>query len=100
MYRKEIKVLDCTIRDGGLINNYDFTEDFVKAVYRANCEAGVDIMEIGKKLAESEQYRRDEWGRWNFCDDDDVQRVVDSYEGEQRPLIAVMFDVAAWRSTR
>ena len=27
MYRKEIKVLDCTIRDGGLINNYNFTDD-------------------------------------------------------------------------
>ena len=31
MYRKELKVLDCTIRDGGLINNYQFTKDFVKA---------------------------------------------------------------------
>ncbi len=30
MYREEIKVLDCTIRDGGLINNYQFKDDFVK----------------------------------------------------------------------
>ena len=42
MYRKEIKVLDCTIRDGGLINNYQFGHDFVKAVYQAACDAGVD----------------------------------------------------------
>ena len=27
MFREKIKVLDCTIRDGGLINNHDF--DFV-----------------------------------------------------------------------
>ena len=93
MYRKEIKVLDCTVRDGGLINNYQFTDDFVKAVYRANCEAGVDIMEMGKKLAESDTYSRDSWGPWNFCDDDDIQRVVDSYDGEQRCLVAVMYDV-------
>ena len=42
MYRKEIKVLDCTIRDGGLINNYQFGNDFVKAVYRAACDSGAD----------------------------------------------------------
>ncbi len=49
MFRKEIKVLDCTLRDGGLINNYQFSDDFVKAVYRAVCDSGVDIMEFGKK---------------------------------------------------
>ena len=50
MYREKIKVLDCTIRDGGLINNYQFTDQFVKAVYRAACASGVDIIEIGKSL--------------------------------------------------
>jgi len=52
MYREKIKVLDCTIRDGGLINNYHFTTDFVKAVYRAACDSGIDIIEIGKKLSD------------------------------------------------
>ena len=28
-FRPEIKVLDCTIRDGGLINNHLFEDDFV-----------------------------------------------------------------------
>jgi len=93
MYRKEIKVLDCTIRDGGLINNYQFGLDFVKAVYGAACQAGVDYIELGKKLAESDQYTRDKWGPWNFCDDDDLKRVVDSYEIETPPAVAVMYDV-------
>ncbi|MFC1614007.1 aldolase catalytic domain-containing protein [Gemmatimonadota bacterium] len=93
MFREEIKVLDCTIRDGGLINNYQFTDDFVKSVYRAVCDSGADIIEIGKKLCESEVYSRDEFGPWNFCDDDDIKRIVDSYESEYRPMIAVMYDV-------
>ncbi|MEW6515930.1 MAG: aldolase catalytic domain-containing protein [candidate division FCPU426 bacterium] len=93
MYRKEIKVLDCTIRDGGLINNYQFTEELVKAVYRAICEAGVDIIELGKKLAVSEQYPTSKYGPWNFCDDDVVKRIVESYQGNYKPLIAVMFDI-------
>ena len=93
MYREEIKVLDCTIRDGGLINNYQFTDDFVKAVYRSICDSGVDIMEFGKKLAVSDEYTREKYGPWNFCDDDDIKRIMDSYECERPPLIAVMFDV-------
>jgi 4-hydroxy 2-oxovalerate aldolase len=93
MYRKEIKVLDCTIRDGGLINNYQFGNDFVKAVYRAACDSGVDVVELGKKLAESDEYTREKWGPWNFCDDDDLRAVIDSYPCENPPMVAVMFDV-------
>jgi len=93
MYRKEIKVLDCTIRDGGLINNYQFSTDFVKAVYRATCDSGVDFVELGKKLEESDHYTRDKWGLWNFCDDDDLRGVIDSYPTENPPAVAVMYDV-------
>ncbi len=93
MFREEIKVLDCTIRDGGLINNYQFSDDLVKAVYRAACDSGVDIVELGKKLAVSEEYNKEEYGKWNFCSDDDLKRVIDSHECKNPPLIAVMFDV-------
>ena len=93
MFRKELKVLDCTIRDGGLINNYQFSKDFVKAVYRATCEAAVDVVELGKKLEESDEYTREKYGAWNFCDDDDLKEVIDSCDSEYRPLVAVMYDV-------
>ena len=93
MYREKIKVLDCTIRDGGLINNYHFTTDFVKAVYRAACDSGVDIIEIGKKLCESDEYTREKYGKWNFCDEDDIKQVVESHECENPPILAVMYDV-------
>ena len=29
-YRPDIKILDCTIRDGGLMNNSRFDDDFVQ----------------------------------------------------------------------
>ncbi len=93
MYRKELKVLDCTIRDGGLINNFHFSDEFVNAVYKAACDAGVDIIELGKKLSVSEEYTREKYGKWNFCDDDDLQRVIDSCDSDYRPLVAVMFDI-------
>jgi len=40
-YRPELKVLDCTIRDGGLINDHMFEDGFVKAVYDTCVEAGI-----------------------------------------------------------
>ena len=44
MYREQIKVLDCTIRDGGLINNHNFDRRFVREVYKAISAAGVDYI--------------------------------------------------------
>ena len=32
--RSDIRVLDATIRDGGLVINYKFSDDFINALYR------------------------------------------------------------------
>jgi 4-hydroxy 2-oxovalerate aldolase len=75
MFRKEIKVLDCTIRDGGLMNNWQFSDEFVKAVYNACVESGIDYMEIGYKSSEN-AFSRNEVGCWKFCDEKDLRRIV------------------------
>ena len=49
MYRPEIRVFDCTIRDGGLMNNHLFDHDFVREVYQGLSDAGVDYVELGYK---------------------------------------------------
>ncbi|MCP4041432.1 MAG: nucleoid-structuring protein H-NS, partial [Gammaproteobacteria bacterium] len=67
--------------------------EFVNAVYRATCDAGVDIVELGKKLVESEEFTREKYGACNFCDEDEIKRIVGSHECENPPLIAAMFDV-------
>jgi hypothetical protein len=57
-YKPNIKLLDCTIRDGGLMNKWQFTDDFIRAVYDACSAAGVDYMEIGYLTSESYFKRR------------------------------------------
>ncbi|MBN2295344.1 MAG: aldolase catalytic domain-containing protein [Pirellulales bacterium] len=74
-YRPELKVLDCTIRDGGLINNHMFEDGFVKAVYDTCVEAGIDYMEIGYK-ASKKLFAPDQHGAWKYCDEDDIRRIV------------------------
>lgn len=74
-YRPDIKVLDCTIRDGGLINNCNFQDNFVQAIYKACVQAGVDYMEMGYK-ASKKIFAPTDYGVWKFCDEDDLRRIV------------------------
>jgi 4-hydroxy 2-oxovalerate aldolase len=90
MYRPEIKVVDCTIRDGGLINDHRFTDSFVKAVYRASSLAGVDYVELGYQLSKK-QYSPDKFGRAKFCDDDYLREIMDGVEPKAK--VATMVDI-------
>lgn len=74
-FRPDIKILDCTVRDGGLINEHFFEENFVKAVYDTCVESGIDYMEIGYK-ADKKIFPANKSGRWKFCDEDDLKRIV------------------------
>ena len=74
-YRPEIKVLDCTIRDGGLMNNHKFDDSLVRAVYECCVAAGVDYMELGYKNSKR-QFPKGEFGPWKHCDEEDLRRVV------------------------
>jgi len=74
-YRPEIKLLDCTIRDGGLMNGHLFGDEIVKSVYSACVDAGIDYMEIGY-INSKRIFSQDEHGAWKFCSEDDIRRIV------------------------
>lgn len=89
-FRPDIKVVDCTLRDGGLVNNFFFDDDFVKNLYMANVSAGVDYMEFGYK-ASKELFDVKEFGKWKFCDESDIREIVGDNDTDLK--IAVMADV-------
>ncbi len=88
--REDVRVLDCTMRDGGLVNNFNFTDDFVKALYQANIAAGVDYMEFGYK-ADRDIFPEEDFGKWKFCKDEDIRAIVGDNDTNMK--IAVMADV-------
>lgn len=90
MFREKIKVLDCTIRDGGLMNKHEFEPRFVREVYKAISEAGVDYMEIGYKNSRR-LFSTKEFGKWKFCDDEDIRKVIEGIPSKTK--ISVMVDV-------
>ncbi|MGM9936942.1 MAG: aldolase catalytic domain-containing protein [Candidatus Ornithomonoglobus sp.] len=89
-YRPDIKVVDATIRDGGLVNNFFFEDQFLKDLYETNIKAGVDYMEFGYK-ASKELFNREEFGDWKFCDEESIRRIVGDNNSNLK--IAVMADV-------
>lgn len=90
-YREDIKVVDATLRDGGLVNDFRFTDEFVKQLYLTNIKAGVDYMELGYK-ADKEMFSVDDYGPWKFCDDDYILKVIGDNKDTDLKL-AVMADV-------
>ena len=62
-FRPQIKVIDATLRDGGLVNNFYFEDDFVKKLYHTNIQAGVDYMEFGYK-ASQEIFDKRKFCKW------------------------------------
>ena len=89
-WRESIKVVDATLRDGGLVNDFYFTDEFVKKLYLTNIKAGVDYMEFGYK-ASKELFDVNKFGKWKFCDDEDIRAIVGDNDTELK--IAVMADV-------
>jgi len=88
-YRPEIKIMDCTVRDGGLINDHQFEDGFVKAVYDTCVRAGIDAMEFGYK-ADRKIFAPSHCGKWKFCDEDTLRHIVNDNPTELQ--IAVMAD--------
>ena len=89
-FRPDIKVVDCTIRDGGLVNNFEFTDEFVRDLYLTNIKSGLDYMEFGYK-ASKDMFDVNKFGKWKFCNDQDIIDIVGDNDTDLK--ISVMADV-------
>jgi 4-hydroxy 2-oxovalerate aldolase len=91
-YRPELKVLDCTIRDGGLVNKHQFEDAFVKAVYDTCLAAGLDYMEIGYRNSKR-LFPTDEFGPFRFSDEEEIRKITGDHDPDATGLkLAVMAD--------
>lgn len=85
--KKNIEILDCTIRDGGYLNNWNFDKKIVREVYRSLSKSGVDIIEIGFKT--SKKYINEDMGIWRYCNDDVIKDTIKNISGSK---IGIMID--------
>ena len=88
--RDDVKVLDATVRDGGLCNNFEFTDEFVRELYQTNIKSGVDYMEFGYKASRT-LFNEKDYGKWKFCKEEDIRAIVGENVSDMK--ISVMADV-------
>ena len=87
--RRRIKVLDCTIRDGGICNDWKFDRAWVKRTFEALQSAGVDYMEIGYRTREG-VFDHKKVGEWRFLEEEVLAEVTAAGNGKMK--IAAMLD--------
>ncbi len=77
---KNIQILDCTLRDGGCVNDFNFGSDYMGKILCALEESGVDMIEMGyidEKKGSSE-------GRTQY----DREEAIRGYLKEKKPGVA------------
>jgi 4-hydroxy 2-oxovalerate aldolase len=65
--------LDCTIRDGGYINNWNFEDNFVQECYKCISNLGYNYFEIGFRTSKSHDTT---FGKWYYSSDEDINKII------------------------
>ena len=83
---KRIRILDCTLRDGGYINNWKFGYENIKDTVQRLIQAGIDIIEAGY-LSSKGDFSADES---QYSSVDAIKRIIPA--DRKNTLIAVMIN--------
>lgn len=79
-----MKILDCTMRDGGYYTDWNFSDDFVRGLV-SSLVGHVDAVELGYKSTAN-------GGPWRVCNDGFVEKVISSIPGHESLEYAFMID--------
>ena len=55
------KLLDCTLRDGGYYNNWDFSRDIVNEYLITMSKIGMDYVELGFRSFQTRDFKGPTW---------------------------------------
>lgn len=77
--------VDCTIRDGGYLNNWEHTDDEVLECYKSVTKAGIDYFEIGFRTNKDLLKGK---GKWCYSKEEDINRIVNQYKGTKICVMA------------
>jgi len=69
---KEINILDCTLRDGGYYNNWDFSKNLVNDYLKAISASGIKFVEIGFRSLKENQFN----GSTFFSNDNYYENLI------------------------
>lgn len=79
-----MRILDCTLRDGGYYNNWDFSEEIVEAYLDKIAKSGIDYVELGLRNFPKSDFL----GAFAFT----TENYLNSIELPSGPIYGVMID--------
>ena len=82
----ETKILDCTLRDGGYVNNWQFGYETLLRIFKQLQRARIDVIEVGY-LRDRENYVQ---GRSVYPNTNVINRIFSGLK--QQSLVAAMID--------
>ncbi len=84
---RSIKLLDCTLRDGGYVNDWEFGHNNLISIYERLVDAGVDIIEVGFL----DERRPFDYNRSIFPNTESIKRIWEN-SNKRPPMVVGMID--------
>lgn len=88
-----VKIIDCTIREGGHLNGWNFDNNCVIDSYLASMKSGTDYFEIGYRC----DNLKPEWGNYAKCEDNFLFNL---FKDIKNPKLSVMIDAGKCSSDK
>lgn len=85
---KKAKILDCTLRDGGYLNNWNFNNEFVQNYLRIMKQLNIEYVEIGF-VNKDIKYRNNLVGKYRYLTNKNIEDI--SKELGQKVVVMVDF---------
>lgn len=88
--KSNIKLFDCTLRDGGFINNWNFGHNKILEIFQQLVNAKVDVVEIGY-LGKKETENVGSLDRTRFPNTEAIAKIFESVR-KKETLVSAMID--------
>jgi len=84
---RDIKLLDCTLRDGGYVNDWEFGHENICSIFERLVDSGVDVIEVGF----IDERRPFDINRSIFPDTESIQKIYGGIK-KRPPMVVGMID--------
>ena len=82
----KVSLLDCTLRDGGYVNDWNFGHDNLVSIFERVVDSGVEIIEIGFL----DERRPFDINRSIMPDTDSVARIYGKLDRKQAMVVGMI----------
>ena len=88
----KINVIDCTLRDGGYYNNWNFSNDLVNEYLNSISESGIEYVELGFRSLSQKDFKGPNWYT--------TDNYINSLKIPKKLKLGVMINMSEFMQTR